>query len=237
VTVFEYERGLLYSAGVFSRVLPPGRHRIWPLSRQQVKVVDIRQATLNVSSQKTFSADPLPVTVSLGVDYQIADPALAVHQSQSPLGKLYEHSQREARGIVARATLADLMGERTAINAALTGAIQPHGSALGLEILGAEVRDLILTPLVRDLVTKEVETRMRAQAALAGAREEVATLRAMANAARILRDHPEIARLRELEVMSELSRRPGNTLVLGTGVPLARAPRSDNATGVGTDEG
>lgn len=235
VTIFEYERGLLYSSGVFLRVLNPGRHRIWAFSHRHITVIDVRQNTLSVLGQKTFTSEPLPVTVNLGVDWRIVDPAVAVHASQNLQAKLYEHTQREARTLIAKATVVELIGDRTSFNAALTESLRPHGEELGLQILSAELLDLILAPSTRELVGKEAETRMRARAALAGAREEVATLRAMANAARILRDHPEIARLRELDLMAEFSRRPGNSLVLGAQSPLVKAPRTSEEPPSETD--
>lgn len=214
VTLYEYERGVLYTKGRFERILEPGRHRLWPFSGQRIVVVDVRQTTLALSGQKVLTADPLPVTVNAFVDYRIVDPVKALHETQDLRGRLHADLQDATRAAVAALPLQELLKTRPPV--------QPHTEAYGVEVLQAGIRDLILTPQVRDLVTKEAENRWTAQAALAGAREEVASLRALANAARIVRENPELLRLRELEVFREFSKRSGNTVVLGA-QPLPKA--------------
>jgi regulator of protease activity HflC (stomatin/prohibitin superfamily) len=232
VTIFEYERGLFYRSGVFDRVLAPGSYRLWGWARQHLTVVDLRATSLQVSGQKVFTLDPLPVTVNLAVDYRIVDPVKAIHENQSYLTKLYEHAQREGRTVLAGASIKELMGHREGLNERLRLQLLACGPPLGLEVLAAEIKDLVLVASVRDLLTKEVEQKLRAQAALTAAREEVATLRAQANAARLIRDNPEILRLRELEAMTELSRHSGNTLILQAGsssVDIPKAVRKDSS--------
>ncbi len=237
VTVFEYQRGLLYDSGAFKRVLMPGTYRLWWWMRKHITVVDIRQSSLQVSGQKVFSADPLPITVNLTVDYRIVDPARAVHESQSYLTKLYEHTQREGRAVLSGVSVGELMGSREALHELLKQQLLPYGAPLGLEILAAEVKDLVLVASVRDLMTKEVEQKLRAKAALTAAREEVATLRALANAARLVRDNPEILRLREIEAMAELSRGSGNTLILNAGTAASNLVGMSNRSTPAATEG
>ena len=54
-----------------------------------------------------------------------------------------------------------------------------------------------------------------AQATLIGAREEVAALRALANAARLAAAHPQLLRLRELDAVRAFAQTVGNTVVVG----------------------
>jgi hypothetical protein len=62
---------------------------------------------------------------------------------------------------------------------------------------------------------KEVEAKRVAQAMLIGAREEVAAMRALANAARLAAENPALLRLRELEVARTFAGNGGNTVVMG----------------------
>jgi hypothetical protein len=72
---------------------------------------------------------------------------------------------------------------------------------------------------------KEAEAKRTAQATLIGAREEVAALRALANAARLAVEHPELLALRELDAIRAFAQTPGNTVVVGTQANLVPRPR------------
>lgn len=239
VTIFEYERGLLYTRGAFQRIMAPGCYRIWPFTKTHIKVLDVRQTSLTISAQKIFTSDPLPVTVSLSVDYRIDDAARSVHEHKDVLSSLYEVAQRAVRGLIAVTEIADLLGSREAINDGLLPKVYPWGEPLGLEILRVDIKDVTLVASVRDLMTKEAEQKLRARAALAAAREEVATLRALSNAARMVRDNPELLKLREMDLVAELARGKGNTLVMnssGSALGLTPLPgRSETPDGPVSD--
>lgn len=222
VLIYEYQRGVLFADGRFRRVLEPGTYRIYPFTRRRIVIVDLRQTTETIANQKLLTRDGLPVALTVAVDYRIADPARAVQVVQSVRAALHGDVQQAMRNVVTALSLEEVLAERESLNSPIVERLRGSVGRYGLEVEAAAVRDVILTPRVRDLVMKEAETRRLAHAALAGAREEIATLRAMANAARIVRDHPEILRLRELELMREAVQQGRHTFVFGQGVlPVA----------------
>lgn len=233
VTIYEYERGLLYVRGNFRRVLEPGRYRIWPFMRRRILVMDMRRATVQIVNQKLLTADQITVTLNIVADYEVTDIAAALHKVADFRAQLYEDTQLAARNIVGAATVDVLLQERTRINGQILAAVRPLAESYGLRVLIVGIKDVILAPKVRDLLMKEVEAKRVAQAMLIGAREEVATLRALANAARLAADHPHLLRLRELDTVRAFAQTPGNTVVMGvTGqVPLPKnngsAPTAD----------
>ncbi len=224
VTICEYERGLLYARGKFVRVLEPGRYRIWPFTHRRIVVVDVRRAAIQIVNQKLLTADQITVTINLVADYQIADLAVAVHKVADFRAQLYEDVQLMARNIVGAATVDALLQERVGINRQILEAVQPLAASYGVRVLNVGIKDVILAPKVRDLLMKEAEAKRVAQAMLIGAREEVAMLRALANAARLVADHPQLLRLRELDAVRAFAQTPGNTVVVGVSglVPLPK---------------
>jgi len=224
VTVYEYERGLLYRAGRLEKVLEAGRYRIWPFSHAKIAIVDVRRASAQVTNQKLLTSDQITVTLNVVADYEIADVAAASHKVANYPTQLYEDTQLAARNIVGAVTVDALLENRLAINAQLLEAVAPLAAEYGLRVLGVAIKDVILAPKVRDLLMKEVEARRVASAMLIGAREEVAAMRALANAARMAQENPALLRLRELEVARSLASNAGNTLVMGldASTPLTR---------------
>lgn len=229
--VYEYEQAVLYRSGRFVRLLPAGQHRVWSWRRETAKLVDQRPTKLSIAAQKLLTSDPFPVTVNFSVDYRVCDPLTALHGHQNSLEKLYESVQQQGRALVSELPLKELIGSRAELEEKLRQRLEPVGESLGFAVLGADVRDLILAPQIREMVSKEAEQKWRAQAALAAAREEVATLRALANAARLVRDNPEILKLRELELAGDFARQGGNTIVFQTGSSsIAASGRAETAT-------
>jgi regulator of protease activity HflC (stomatin/prohibitin superfamily) len=106
--------------------------------------------------------------------------------------------------------------------------VKAKAETYGLDVVSLDIKDVILAPRVRDLLMREAEARREAQATLVAAREEVAAMRALANAARLAEEHPGVLRLRELDTVRRAAQAGGNTIVLGVGatpnVAAASAP-------------
>jgi regulator of protease activity HflC (stomatin/prohibitin superfamily) len=228
VTIYEYERGLLYARGKFVRVLEPGRYRLWPFTYRRVIVIDTRRASAQIVNQKLLTADQITVTLNIVTDYEIADVVVAVHKAADFRAQLYEDVQLAARNTVGAATVDVLLNERVRINDDILQAVKPLAEAYGVRLLNVGIKDVILAPKVRDLLMKEAEAKRVAQATLIGAREEVAALRALANAARLAAEQPQLLRLRELDAVRAFAQTSGNTVVVGvnglTPVPTAAKP-------------
>jgi regulator of protease activity HflC (stomatin/prohibitin superfamily) len=229
VTVYEYERGLLYARGRFVRVLEPGRYRIWPFTYRRIIVIDTRRASAQIANQKLLTADQITVTLNLVADYELADVAVAVHKTADFRSQLYQDVQLAARNTVGAVTVDVLLNERVRINSDILQTVKPSAEAYGVRVLNVGIKDVILAPRVRDLLMKEAEAKRVAQATLIGAREEVAALRALANAARLAAEHPQLLRLRELDAVRGFAQTPGNTVVVGvnglTPLPIPSKPQ------------
>ncbi len=84
---------------------------------------------------------------------------------------------------------------------------------MGVEVSRLAVRDLVVPGEQRKLLAQIVEARLAGQAALERARGETAALRNLSNAASLMRDNPELYKLRLLQ---ELANSSGNTFVIDT---------------------
>lgn len=100
VTIYEYERGLLYRNGAFLRVLEAGRYRLWSWNRSLIRVVDVRRQSVQPTSQKLLTSDQVTVGLNLVADYEIADVVLATHSVVNAQTQLYEDVQLATRNVV-----------------------------------------------------------------------------------------------------------------------------------------
>lgn len=225
VTVFEYERALLYASGKFRSLLDPGQYWIWTPTRM-VSKVDVRPRIVSVPGQEVLTADGIAVKVSLVAQYRVADPVVAVNAQANYETALYTELQLAIRRIISGESIDSLLERRPALATQLTEAAKDAAARLGLELVQADVRDLTLPGDLKKLFTQVTKARQEGLAALERARGETAALRNLANAARLVSDNPALIQLRLLQVVGEQS---GNTVVLGVQQTAATLPIAGTA--------
>ncbi len=209
--VHEGDVGLLYRAGVYQRELPPGRHRLW--WRESVTLVPMLPQTVVVAGQEVLSADGYQPRLTGVLVYAVAD----AHKATVARGgagfreALILETQLALRAIAAVRTAEDLAkSPRPALDGELLEGVRASARSLGLEVASVRLRDVVLPADLRRLLTGVEKARREGQVALERAHAEQAALRALANAARMLRNNPELQNLRLLQVLGS-----GATVVFG----------------------
>ena len=173
ITVYEWERGLLYRRGRFARVLEPGRYRLSKRS-SWVRKLDRSQTTNTVPGQEVLTGDGVTVRLSLAATYVVADPVRAVTAADDYRGALYLALQLALRDAVAALTIDELVETRSRIGAQLRAPAAERAGELGLELKQVELKDLMLTGELRRMMAQVVAARKEGQAALERARGETA---------------------------------------------------------------
>lgn len=211
VTVYEYQRGLLYRKGRFTRVLEPGQYWIYRRSTT-ISKLDIRPRFISVPGQEVLSSDSVSVRISLAAEYEIADPAKAVNSVEDYEHALYLTLQVALREIVGQAEIDTLLENRGDVGRRL---LELSGSALtnyGLKLRSVEVKDIMFPGPLKRTFARVVEARKEGLAALERARGEQAALRNLANAAKVMEGNPMLMHLRLLQ---EIGSATGHTIILG----------------------
>lgn len=217
--VMEWEQGLLFTNGRFERVLGAGRYwLVKPFKGETLVTVDTRLTSVAVPAQEVLTKDKLPVRLTVIAQYRVADAKAAQFKAQSFGVLLYEELQLALRGLVGAYTLDGLFESKQALSERLAELAKPKLAELGVELRACGVKDVVLPGELKGIYTKAVEAEKLAQAALITAREELAAARCQANTAKLIAENPAILRLKELQVLAELAKKPGNsTIVLGAG--------------------
>lgn len=222
ITVQAHERALEHRDGRLVRVLQPGRYRRQRRATHQV--LDVRERLTPVAPQEVPTADGVSVKVSAAVRWSIAD-VQAYVRVVDPAAVVYLAVQLGLREQLARTELTALVRQgRTEVDDALTEAAQHAAVEVGIDVLSVVVKDVVLPAELRSAFTELVTARQRGQAQLESARAETATLRSLANAARLLDDHPALAQLRLVQ-----SAPPGTTVVLQVAAPGPASPAPTTA--------
>jgi regulator of protease activity HflC (stomatin/prohibitin superfamily) len=202
ISVFEWEWALLFRDGRFDKILAPGKHTLFGKGVTTL-TLDRRPQLIVIPGQEVLTKDGLGLKLSVVAQYQIEDaPKFVKTVAQSNTGGLtylYNIAQLPIRTAVAGATLDDILANRDSIPSQMSAALRDQFKPFGLALIDVAVRDIMLSREIRDAFAATAVAQKQGQAALERARSEVAAMRALANAARIARDNPEVLKLRALQ--------------------------------------
>jgi regulator of protease activity HflC (stomatin/prohibitin superfamily) len=211
-----YHQGVLLVDGVFVATLPPGRYAFWK-NVAQVKFVqeDLRETTLDLAGQDIMTADKVTLRVNAVATYRVADARRAVATADDVRQALYREAQLALRAVVGARELDAFLADKEAVASELAGAVRPRAEALGIELVGLGIRDVILPGEMKELMNRVTEAKKAAEANFIARREETAAIRSQANTARLLAESPTLMRLRELEVLEKIAASGKLSVVLG----------------------
>jgi regulator of protease activity HflC (stomatin/prohibitin superfamily) len=180
--------GLLYENGAFTRTLAPGRHefpkRFFDKTERRVEIVDLRERSVTIKGQEILTADKVAIRVSLLVYFKVKDAAKAKHAVASYEERIYEDVQLAARRFLASRDLNAILTDRNEISDAVREDMKIAATTYGVEVMRADVKDLVFPGNLREIMNQVLETERRAEAKLIEARRnaEVMQMNAEANA-------------------------------------------------------
>jgi regulator of protease activity HflC (stomatin/prohibitin superfamily) len=237
--VHDYERGLRYRDGRLTGLLSPGTHvAVRPFT--ELRVLDARPTSITVPGQEILTSDGVALRVSLTARYVVGDPVAAVMNDQNYVSALYSALHAGLRDALAGRTADEVLAARAELGPAVGAAVASELARLGVELLGVDVRDVMVPTELKRAFAGIVAARREGEAALERARGETAALRSLANAGRMVEDNPGLLQLR---ILQQLGGSSGNTIMLGMpesdgrSRPPTRSTAAVAAAGPGTSGG
>lgn len=206
-TVYEWEQGLLYVDGRFVRTLPSGRY--WTFGFRDRLVVTVPRGPISevVPTIDVTSQERLSFRLAATILYEIVDPRLAHEGNRQELLRLV--ASEAVVQLAAARSVETLLAERQSLGPVLLAVLEKP--IAGCRVTEAFVTAVTLPPELRRLYSEVERARLDGQAALERARGEQASLRSLANSARMLKGNPELMNLRLLQALSGSK----TTVVLG----------------------
>ena len=209
---------LLFRDGVLIDRLGEGLHVFWKgTGRVTWKAADRREQVADVAGQEIITSDKVSLRVNLLVTYQVADAVKAVTAVSDYQQALYREAQLALRAAVGARALDTLLADTEAVGGEVRQALAARAAELGLTVRGVGLRDIILPGDMKSLLNQVIAATKEAEANLIRRREETAAARSQANTAKLLAENPQLARLKELELLKEVLAGSKTTFVFGPG--------------------
>jgi regulator of protease activity HflC (stomatin/prohibitin superfamily) len=162
-----------------------------------------------------MTADKVTLRLNALVSYRVVVERLSLSVGDDARQALYRETQLVLRALVGARELDNFLTDKEGVTAELEQGLRRRVAAMGLEIVTAGIRDVILPGDMKDLLNKVTEAKKAAEANLIARREETAAMRSQANTAKLLQDNPTLMRLRELEALEKVAASAKLSVVLG----------------------
>jgi regulator of protease activity HflC (stomatin/prohibitin superfamily) len=216
VQVPEWGAGLLWIDGKIERLLPPGSYGYWKFGRQvTVEIVDLRLQNVEVTGQEILTRDKVGLRLNLSATWKYTDVLTAFMQLAKPAEHLYRELQLGLRAAVGTRSLDELLENKSVIDEVVLAQVRTKLSALGLELDGVGVKDIVLPGEMKTILAQVVEAGKAAEANVIRRREETAATRSLLNTAKVMEDNPTALRLKELETLERVAERIDKISVFG----------------------
>ncbi len=218
----QYERGLLFTMGRFTRIINPGWRIVIPIF-QSFKKVDMRVKAVDVPDQKAITKDNISVTVNAVIYYRVADASKAILEVENFFYAVSQLAQTTMRNVVGEVELDDLLSKRNTISEKIQTIVDEASDPWGIKVDNVELKDVSLPEDMERTIAKQAEAERERRSVIIKAEGEVAAAENMAKAAGMLAAQPGALHLRTLQSINDISSDQSNTIVFAVPLEVLRA--------------
>ena len=218
----EYERGILFSFGKFSKVLTPGWKLVLPIV-QSFRKVDIRTKAVDVPEQEAITKDNVSIKINAVIYYKVFDAGKAICEVENFYYAVSQLAQTTMRNIVGSVTLDELLGEREKVSSKICEVIDKATDAWGIKVENVELKDVSLPEEMKRVIAKIAEAEREKAAVITKAEGEVKAAENLAKAANMMGNTPGALHLRTLATINDLSSDQSNTVIFALPIEVLEA--------------
>ncbi|MDD5056089.1 MAG: SPFH domain-containing protein [Candidatus Peribacteraceae bacterium] len=208
----QYERGIVFTMGKYSRMWAPGWHLLIPIF-QRLEKVDVRIKAVDVPDQEAITKDNIPIRINAVIYYKINDAAKAVIEVENFFNAVSQLAQTTMRNAVGEVQLNELLANKAKVSENIKLVVDKVSDAWGVDVQSVELKDIILPDSLKRTIAKVAEAEREKQAVIISSEGEVASAANMAKAAAMLAASPGALHLRTLQSINDISSDQSNTTV------------------------
>ena len=227
VQVNEYERGVKFYKGKFSKVLSPGWKIVLPII-ESYKKVDIRTKVVDVPEQDAITKDNVSVRINAVIYYKIFDASKAILEVENFYYAVSQLAQTTMRNAVGTVSLDELLSEREKLSDSICKIIDEATDPWGIKVENVELKDVTLPEDMKRVIAKVAEAEREKMAVITKAKGETEAAKNLAEAARTMATTPGALHLRTLSTINDVSSDQSNTLIFCVPIEMMDAFRSGN---------
>lgn len=220
--VDQYERGLLFTMGKYSKTYLPGWKIIIPVL-QKLHKVDIRVKAVDVPDQDAITKDNVSVRVNAVIYYKVASPEKAVLEVENYFYAVSQLAQTTMRNVVGEVDLDELLAKRDAVAKKIMEIVDESSDPWGIDVTSVELKHIELPENLKRTMAKQAEAEREKRATIINSQGEVLAAKNLATAAKTIAASPGALHLRTLNSINDISSDQSNTVIFAVPLEVLRA--------------
>lgn len=220
----QYETGVVFQLGKYSRTLQPGLNFIIPVIEYS-RTIDMRVSTNDIPKQQVITKDNVPVAINGVVYFKVVDAQTAVIKVQNYLYAVSQYAQAALRDVVGGMSFDELLAEREKIGDEIEKVIQKQAENWGLEVTAIKLQDVEVPEDLKRMMSRQASAEREKRATITKAEGDKLAAVNLAEAAKTMAASPGAMQLRTLQTIDGLGSSPSNTVVLAVPVDILEAVR------------
>lgn len=225
--ISEYERGVKFTCGKFTKIMEPGWRLVFPIF-QSYKKIDIRTKVIDVPEQEVITKDNVSVKINAVIYYSIFDASKALLGVENFHYAVSQLAQTTMRNIVGSVTLDELLTGREKISLEICKIVDEATDSWGIKVQNVELKDVALPGEMKRVIAKVAEAEREKQAVITKAAGELEASKNLAQAAETLSSSPGALHLRTLSTINDVSSDQSNTIIFALPIEILRAFENNN---------
>jgi regulator of protease activity HflC (stomatin/prohibitin superfamily) len=211
--LYEYERGVVFTLGKYSKVIGPGLIWVWPIIQSMTKA-DLRIKTADIPKQEAITKDNITILANTVVYYKVEKPEDAIINIEDYEHAVQQYTQAALRDVVGNAELDFVLAEREKIANTIRHIVDTETSGWGINIEAIKIQEIELPAEMKRAMAKQAEAERERRAIIIASHGELSASQNLMKAAENLAKHPGALHLRTLQTIRDIAADPSEKIVL-----------------------
>ncbi|RBI84045.1 slipin family protein [Rhodosalinus halophilus] len=209
----EYERGVVFTLGRFTKVTGPGLVIIIPFI-QQMERVDLRVFVEDVPSQDIISKDNVSAKVNAVLYFRVVDPERSVISVANFRAATSQLAQTTLRSTLGKHELDTMLSERERLNADIQEILDTQTDPWGIKVTNVEIKHVDIDDSMVRAIARQAEAERDRRARVISAEGEAQAAQKLVEASQTIGDNAYAMQLRYLNSLQDAAASPASTIVL-----------------------
>ena len=217
----EYERAVVFRLGRVISAKGPGLIILIPIVDKMVRV-SMRIVAMDVDPQDIITRDNVSVKVNAVIYFRVIEPIKAVIEVEQYSYAMSQLAQTTLRSVCGQADLDELLSAREKLNSQLQEILDGHTDPWGIKVATVELKHIDLPQEMQRAMARQAEAERERRAKIINAEGEYQAANKLADAAKIINEHPMALQLRYLQTMREMAAENNSTTIFPLPIDLFR---------------
>lgn len=220
--VNQYQRGVKFQFGKFTRMVDPGWRLVFPVIQSMTKV-DMRIKAVDVPYQEAITRDNVSAKINAVIYYRVADASRAILAVENFWYAVNQMAQTTMRNVIGELELDELLANREQAAKRIKEIVDTTSESWGIVVESVELKDIVLPDDMQRVIAKQAEAERQKRAVIIESSGEVIAAENLAKAAQMLSAAPGALHLRTLNSINDISSDQSNTVVFAIPLEVLRA--------------